>query len=132
MVLVTPPVFFTLSYFVIGHLNAKLSKVPPHLDEKKQLIYLGQFISLLHSTLSFTFSFLIYLMEGGVDYEAPMNEYHRWLLGHTMGYMTYDLLKSEYLGLYYLSLRLHHLFSCIVLYFVYISGENGSAAVRNV
>ena len=131
MDLVAPPVVFTISYIIIGQINFKLSKAPEGLDKRRELKYFGHTISFIHSTIALIFGLMVYISEGGLDYESPPNEYHKWLLGHSMGYMTYDFLISEYMGLHQFDLRMHHMFTCIGGYTLYLARSGGSIAICN-
>ena len=53
---------------------------PKHLNSLQKWDYLGQHISLLHACFSVTLSTWIYIIEGGVNYNEPTNDYHRTLL----------------------------------------------------
>jgi len=77
--LIPIPVSF-VCYSIFAFL-IKVSVTPPQdLKRKEQKDYLGQHLSIIHAYTSVISSLIVYIYEGGIDYNAPTNYWHELVI----------------------------------------------------
>ena len=129
----TPILLSASAYTFLGWLNYQLTPCPSALlakdKQKEYRDFYGQHVSLLHSVIAVIFSVWLYLQDGGVLYESPMSQDYLNVLGHSLGYFTYDMIYAELYGVHDWPMRMHH-FSAIVAGFIfYLDPKGGSIAI---
>jgi TLC domain len=98
---------------------------PEHLSNKLARDYIGQHISLVHSVIACILSLRVYLQEG-IDYESDFTYPYIFVLGHSLGYFTYDMVYAEIFGVHDLPMRFHHV--CVIIggFSLYTQDKGGS------
>mmetsp|Transcript_2928 Transcript_2928/g.383 ORF Transcript_2928/g.383 Transcript_2928/m.383 type:complete len:165 (+) Transcript_2928:165-659(+) len=72
---------------------------------------------------------IVYVCEGGIDYEAPTNIFHKLVIGNTLGYLLYDAIYGEVYHVHDMFMRFHHLMGIIGAFAIYYSANTGSIGV---
>ena len=120
------------AYSGLNLLCALKMEKPEHLSPKEVRDYIGQHISLVHSVLACIFSMIIYVGDNGVDYASEFNMNHILVMGHSLGYFTYDMAYAEIFGIHDLPMRFHHI--CVMLggFLLYVQDNGGSLAITSI
>lgn len=125
-----------MCYTAIGVLNYRVTKCPESLTapnkSKEYRDFYGQHVSFIHAWIAVLLSLYVYLLEGGVDYEALTNQWHIIVMAHSLGYFLYDTCYAEYFGVHDTIMRLHHVFSLFGGFTLYFSSYGGSVAVLSL
>lgn len=103
-----------------------LIKAPEYLSYKDSRDYIGQHISFVHSSIACFLSFVVYINDRGIDYESDFSYKYILVLGHSLGYFTYDMIYAEIFGVHDFAMRFHHI--CVMFggYFLYYQDKGGS------
>ncbi|CAG9315343.1 unnamed protein product [Blepharisma stoltei] len=96
-------------YSCLSAVLSFLIKPPEYLPQKEKRDFIGQHVSIVHSLNAILFSFAIYFYDGGLHYNDVTTITQAIALGHTVGYMVYDMLYSEIFSLFDWPMRIHHL-----------------------
>jgi hypothetical protein len=67
--------FFSL-YSLLSLTMSYIITPPASLSKKQKYDFLGQHVSFIHSVFAILISLYVYILEGGIFYEAPTNSYH--------------------------------------------------------
>jgi hypothetical protein len=121
-----------ISLLFYSCLNVSLSltiKIPSHLDYKQSRDFIGQHISFVHSMIACILSLGVYLLNSGIDYESDFSFKYILVLGHSMGYFTYDMIYAEIFGVHDLAMRFHHVCVLIGGYTLYCQDKGGAIGV---
>jgi hypothetical protein len=103
--------------------------IPDHLSYKESRDYVGQHISLIHSLISCLLSFTVFVLDMGIDYESDFGYKYIFVMGHSMGYFTYDMIYAEIFGVHDTAMRFHHVCVLIGGYLLYFQEKGGSIGV---
>ena len=121
-----------LSILFYTCINIALSmriSVPPHLNFKESRDYIGKHISFIHSFIACIMSLCVYVQDFGIDYESDFSYKYILVLGHSMGYFTYDMIYAEVFGVHDLAMRFHHICVLIGGYTLYCQDKGGAIGV---
>lgn len=104
-------------------------KSPEHLSATEARDHIGQHISFVHSSLSCFLSLVVYIQDAGIDYESDFSYKYIFVMGHSMGYFTYDLIYAEIFGVHDLAMRFHH--ACVMVggYALFFQDKGGSIGI---
>jgi hypothetical protein len=118
-----------LFYSFINIILSTKIKIPPHLNFKESRDFIGQHISFIHSCLACMMSLAVYIRDLGIDYESDFSYKYILVLGHSMGYFTYDMIYAEIFGFHDLAMRFHHVCVLIGGYTLYCQDKGGAIGV---
>ncbi|CAG9325655.1 unnamed protein product [Blepharisma stoltei] len=102
---------------------------PPKLTDSQKKNYIGEHISLIHSIFASILALSVYISENGINYDTPTNASQIIVLGHSMGYFTYDAIYAELFGLHDWAMRFHHIFVIFGGFPAYLASNGGSLGV---
>lgn len=133
---ITPLVLSTAFYSTTCFLLTKVISIPAHLAGKDRRDFIGQHVSLVHCCVAIVFASWTLYLEGGVNYDIPMNQHHMNVLlvhftQHTLGYVVYDTVYAEVFGVHEMTMRLHHIIGFVGGYLWVISDHGGSVGCCN-
>ena len=77
----TPIIVSFVSYMFSAFVISKLFHPPSQLTLKEQKDFFGQHLSILHAYCAIIGSSIAYLIEDGINYNAPTNQLHIIVLG---------------------------------------------------
>lgn len=80
MVSLVPIPICLVCYSIFAFLIKFFVRLPQELKRKEQKDYLGQHLSILHAYSSVISSLIVYINEGGIDYNAPTNFWHELVI----------------------------------------------------
>ncbi|CAG9331818.1 unnamed protein product [Blepharisma stoltei] len=124
------PVLVSMLFYCGVNIVLHYVVIPPaKLSEREKKDYFGEHISLIHSVFAATLAFTVYYKEGGINYDTPITMAHIFVIGHSMGYFTYDAIYAELFGLHDWAMRFHHIFVILGGFPVYFSSNGGSLGI---
>jgi hypothetical protein len=121
-----------ISFLFYSFLNIFIStriSIPPNLNFMRSRDFIGQHISFIHSFLACLMSMVVYIRDQGIDYESDFSYKYILVLGHSMGYFTYDMIYAEIFGVHDLAMRFHHICVLIGGYTLYCQDKGGAIGV---
>lgn len=122
----TPVIISIIFYAFVNVFIQNIISPPAKSSDKEKRDHIGQHISLIHSCISVTWALIVYVNDNGIDYTSPTTNAHVLVLGHSMGYFTYDIIYAEIFGLHDTAMRFHHLFVMLGGFPLYFSSNGGN------